>query len=253
MNPTQDYQPPDSPTARELESHGFFLMPLLQPGFDVLDAGCGPATITTGIAEAVFPGRVTAIDHALPQIQTARRLIQGREIMNIDVEAASATRLPFADHSFDVVFANALLEHLPDPEAAFREFHRVTRPGGFLAVCSPDWSRFSMDPDLAWALNAYRHLQERRGIRMDTGAHLRKWMERADFTPLVHDEWVEECENPARRAEDLARELDDAGQFHHATAFREWAQGPHPRFRQSWQYATAVRADDHRSNYRIHE
>lgn len=252
MNPIQEYQrptPPGSSTAslteRELESHGFYLMPLLHPGFEVLDIGCGPATITAGIADMVFPGRVTALDVAPSELETGRRLTEGREIMNIDFVAGCASRLPFADHSFDVIFANALLEHLPDPQAAMKEFHRVTRPGGFIAVCSPDWNRTSMHPDLAWAINAYRHLQERRGARIDTGAHLRHWLESAQFTPLVHDEWIEECENPAERAEGLARELEDAGQFHHATALREWAMGPSLRFRQSWFYATAVRTDDY--------
>ena len=69
MNPTKERTPPGHSAnatafmaARDLESHGFFLTPFLQPGFDVLDAGCGPATITTGIAEAVFPARVTAAE-----------------------------------------------------------------------------------------------------------------------------------------------------------------------------------------------
>ncbi len=232
--------------ARELESHGFFLMPLLLPGFDVLDAGCGPATITAGIAGSVFPGRVTAIDIAPAQVETARRLTQGREIMNIDFVTASVNHLPFADHSFDVVFAHALLEHLPDPIAALKELHRVTRPGGFIAVSSPDWDGSTLDPELALAMNAYRHLQERQGAHPTAGTHLRDWLTKADFTPLVHDHWIEEYEDPRAIAEDLAHQLENAGQFHHARSFRQWAKGPESRFHQSWKYATGVRADDHR-------
>ena len=255
MNPTKERTPPGHSAnatafmaARDLESHGFFLTPFLQPGFDVLDAGCGPATITTGIAEAVFPARVTAADVSREHLETARRLTQGREIVNIDFIAASAARLPFPDQSFDVVFAHALLEHLREPEQAVREFHRVTRPGGFLAVGSPDWDNFALDPHpprVARALHAYRNLQERNGGNTRAGAMLRDWITAAGFTALVHDEWIEEHENPRLIAEYLALQLENAGQFHHGTALREWAALPGARFCQSWKFATGVRADEY--------
>jgi len=256
MNPTKERSTP-GPTAnasafmaaRDLASHGFFLTPLLQPGFDVLDAGCGPGTITTGIAEAVFPARVTAVDISRAQLETVRRLAQGREIVNMDFVAASAIRLPFADHSFDVVFAHALLEHLREPEQAVREFHRVTRPGGFIALCSPDWDNFQLEPHpprVARAIHACRHLQERNGGNTRAGASLHAWMSHAGFTPLVHDQWVEEYESPQGIADYLALHLDNAGQFHHGTALRDWAARPEARFFQSWKFATGVRADEYR-------
>ncbi len=256
MNPTKERTTPGPSAsdtafmaARDLKSHGFFLTPFLQPGFAVLDAGCGPATITTGIAEAVFPARVTAVDLSPAQLETARRLTQGREIANIDFIIASASRLPFADHSFDVVFAHALLEHLRKPAQAVREFHRVTRPGGFIAVCSPDWENCVLEPHsprVARAINACRHLQEGGGGNTRAGAMLRDWITAAGFTPLAHDEWIEEYQNPRRMVHGLALELENAGQFHHGTALREWATEPGARFAQSWKFATGVRADEYR-------
>ncbi len=235
--------------ARDLESHGFFLTPLLQPGFDVLDVGCGPATITTGIADMVFPGRVIALDESPDQLEFGRRLAQGREIVNLDFIKASAYTMPFADHSFDVVFSHALLDHLTDPERAMREFRRVTRPGGFIGICSPDWEAFELSPlpmNVGRAISAYRDLQEHHGGNTRAGARLCDWLKRAGFTPLACDEWQETHADPASVADDLAIQLETAGQFHHALALREWGQDPDARFVQSWKFATAVRADGHR-------
>ena len=47
----------------------------------------------------------------------------------------AADELPFPDSSFDLVFGHAVLHHLPDLGASFREFRRVLRPGGTIAFC----------------------------------------------------------------------------------------------------------------------
>ena len=265
MNPTtlkEQYTPGNTAraaqfmAARELDTHGFFLAPLLQPGFDVLDAGCGPGTITAGIAQAAFPGRVTGTDISTEQLDRGHRLTQGREIMNLGFVHASAYEMPFADHSFDVVFSHALLEHLRDPARAIAEFHRVLRPGGFIALCSPDWNAFELAPHsmrVGRAIHAYQHLQERKGARTDAGARLPQLLSQAGFTLLAHNEWMEEDEDTSGTAREMARQLDNAGQFHHATTLREWAADPAARLRQSWKYATAVRADEYKAHHRVWE
>lgn len=260
MNPTTEhYTPGHTPNAtafmaaRDLESHGFFLTPLLQRGFNVLDAGCGPGTITTGIAEAVFPGSVTAIDVASGQLEYARRLAQGREIVNLHFFDADACALPFADETFDLVFAHALLEHLRNPRQALQEFERVTRPGGFLAVCSPDWDAFELSPfpkKVREAVDAYRGLQEDNGGNTRAGKQLKEWIGGTGFTLLALDSWTEIYDDTRQIAEYLALPLQNAGAGRHAESLREWAAQPGAEFRQSWKYATAVRADHNRS-YRL--
>ena len=53
----------------------------------------------------------------------------------VETAACEAAELPFGDDSFDLVFGHAVLHHLPDLDAAFREFRRVLRPGGLIAFC----------------------------------------------------------------------------------------------------------------------
>jgi SAM-dependent methyltransferase len=53
---------------------------------------------------------------------------------------ASAEEMPVAGGSFDLVFAYATLEHVPDIRRAFRELARVAAPGGFIySAAAPLW------------------------------------------------------------------------------------------------------------------
>ncbi|MEV7078772.1 demethylmenaquinone methyltransferase [Streptomyces sp. NPDC093516] len=59
--------------------------------------------------------------------------------------AGDATRLPFKDDSFDAVTISFGLRNVQDTDAALREMHRVTRPGGRIVICEfshPTWTPF---------------------------------------------------------------------------------------------------------------
>jgi SAM-dependent methyltransferase len=60
------------------------------------------------------------------------------------VEKQDATKLPYPNASFDRLIATHVLEHIPDPVAALREWDRVVRPGGLLSIVLP------CDPGLLW-------------------------------------------------------------------------------------------------------
>jgi ubiquinone/menaquinone biosynthesis C-methylase UbiE len=55
--------------------------------------------------------------------------------------------LPFASASFDVVFAHAVLMRVGDRLAALREFHRILRPGGIVAVKDIKTSEQILEPN----------------------------------------------------------------------------------------------------------
>jgi SAM-dependent methyltransferase len=125
--------------ARAAAREAAFLLPHLRPRMRVLDVGCGPGSITLGLAETVTPGEVVGIDLQPAQVERARALATGRGVANARFEVASAYALPFPDGAFDAALAHCVLMHLREPVRALRELRRVLRPGGVVGVRDPDW------------------------------------------------------------------------------------------------------------------
>src|SRR5690606_28666134 len=50
--------------------------------------------------------------------------------LDVDGRVADAERIPYDDNRFDLVVGHAVLHHIPDVRAAFRELLRVLKPGG---------------------------------------------------------------------------------------------------------------------------
>jgi 2-polyprenyl-6-hydroxyphenyl methylase/3-demethylubiquinone-9 3-methyltransferase len=91
----------------------------------VLDLGCGGGFLSNYLAERGH--RVTGIDTTAENLRVARANDRSRTVI---YELGDARALPFARHSFDVVCAMDLLEHVEDPARVIAEASRVLRPGG---------------------------------------------------------------------------------------------------------------------------
>ena len=118
---------------RSAETHAKHLLPYLKPGLRLLDFGCGPGTITVGLAKAVEPGEVHGVDMEESQIGLARSAAATGGHANATFHVGSVLELPFEDNSFDVAHCHAVLMHVPDTRSALAEVKRVLRPGGIIA------------------------------------------------------------------------------------------------------------------------
>jgi ubiquinone/menaquinone biosynthesis C-methylase UbiE len=173
-----------SHTWRTAENSAAYLLPELTPGMAILDVGCGPGTITAGLAERVPDGHVTAID-AVADIVAKAAADFPRD--NLTFATGDVYALDYPDASFDVVHAHQVLQHLVDPVAALREMRRVTRPGGLIAARDGDYGAMVWYPDLP-VLTEWRALYQRiaraAGGEPDAGRMLHAWARQAGFTDI---------------------------------------------------------------------
>jgi ubiquinone/menaquinone biosynthesis C-methylase UbiE len=95
----------------------------VREGLRVLDVATGPGYAAAAAARR--GANVVGLDFSAAMVAEARR-----KHPTLDFREGDAEELPFADDSFDAVVMNFGLLHVPRPERAVREAHRVLRPRG---------------------------------------------------------------------------------------------------------------------------
>jgi SAM-dependent methyltransferase len=104
---------------------------------DVLEVGCGPGLLWTSIAPLLPRLRLTLTDLSEGMIDAARNAVAPTDSIElVATEACNAQDLPFPAATFDVVVANHMLYHVPEPTRAVAEFARVLRPHGVLLAAT---------------------------------------------------------------------------------------------------------------------
>jgi SAM-dependent methyltransferase len=136
----------------------------MRAGDRVLDVGAG---FGRHVFECARRGAdVVALDYAEDEVIQTRATL-GAMVDNgeIDLERfkgvlrGDATRLPFADGSFDVVITSEVLEHIQDDVAAIAEMVRVLKPGGHFAATVPAW----LPEKVNWMLSDEYHAPKSAG------------------------------------------------------------------------------------------
>jgi ubiquinone/menaquinone biosynthesis C-methylase UbiE len=112
----------------------------LREGQTVLDVGAGDGLIAFGALERVGDsGRVIFADVSQALLDHAHSIATDLGVAErcTFVEAPAEALEPIADESVDVVTTRSVLVYVKDKRAAFREFHRVLRPGGRVSIWEP--------------------------------------------------------------------------------------------------------------------
>lgn len=105
----------------------------IQPGFRVLDYGCGPGSYIVPLAELVgSSGEIYALDIHPLAIKMVQSMASNRGLTNVKtIQSDCNTGLP--ESSIDVVLLYDTFHDLSGPNDVLQELHRILKPTGILS------------------------------------------------------------------------------------------------------------------------
>lgn len=129
---------------RSLESDYRTLIPLLKPGMQVLDVGCGTGAISAGIARLVGPdGTVLGMDKNEDSILSGRNTYGSLS----NLQLISGDILEWGtDLRFDLIVSARALQWISDPQQAVQKMSSLLAPGGWLSVLDYNHEALEWDP-----------------------------------------------------------------------------------------------------------
>jgi SAM-dependent methyltransferase len=206
----------------------------IQPGWRVLDAGCGGGSFLPWIARLVGPtGRVHGVDLAPEHVTLASERVRDLPVP-VEVRQGDLVALPYADASFDAVWCANAVQYLSDEDLprALREMRRVVRPGGRVAIKELDVGLITIRPGPRFLVpDLFRAAGTSPGYarQLLRAPDLHRWLADAGFTAVrQHTELVEHfgplsapakafygptCAALARQAADLGTDSVDWAAF----------------------------------------
>jgi SAM-dependent methyltransferase len=163
-----------------------------QPGWRVLDAGCGSGSYLPWLAAVVGPsGALAALDLAPENVAAVRERVAAWGVAcPVAADAGSVLALPYSDDTFDGLWSSAVTQYLTDDElqVALAECRRVVRPGGLAAVKDIDGTLMRVASREPGLIPHLREARARAGATQARGAmrglELRTWLRRAGLVEV---------------------------------------------------------------------
>lgn len=158
----------------------------IESGHRVLDVGCGTGTLAIMVKQSVSGAEVVGLDGD-PDILRQGRAKAERAGVEVQLDHAYSTELPYEDASFDRVLSTLFFHHLStdDKLQTARELLRVLRPGGQLHIA--DFTR-PTDPLMAAAFQLVRTFDGRERTRVNARGELGALLGKAGFeAPAEHN------------------------------------------------------------------
>lgn len=149
----------------------------IKEGSKVLDAGCGFGNSAFWLIQN-RNASVTGISIVNSQIEEANKKAQKQNIHGVEFITANYLDTPFADNSFDVVWALESQCHSLDKSLFYKEAYRLLKPGGRLVIAdsirssrqlSPENEKFLKNIFNAWAVPDIDTLEEHRANAVKEG------------------------------------------------------------------------------------
>jgi ubiquinone/menaquinone biosynthesis C-methylase UbiE len=164
-------------------------------GLNVLEIGVGAGTDFSNWCR--YAAHATGVDLTESAVDLTMERLQLADIdpSRYTVQRADSEQLPFPDCSFDLVYSWGVLHHTPDTPAAFREVHRVLKPGGRLKAMiyhKPSWTGLLLVIRHGWLRGRFGLTQkaalfenlESPGTKAYTVAEAREILESIGFADL---------------------------------------------------------------------
>jgi len=168
--------PREGPGNRDCTARALLLAGQLPEAASILDIACGPGMQTIHLAELLPDATIIAVDLSKSMADEARRRIATTGMSErIAVELGDMASLAYPDATFDVIWCEGAAYNI-GVERVIRNWKRMLKPAGIIALTDAVWLKKDPPPDLAEFWTAYpdmNNVENRRQLVKECGYELK--------------------------------------------------------------------------------